>query len=254
MRTRVLTAASSIASGSPSSRRHSSTTAAWLAVVSPNVPDAAAALSVSSLTASFCCAEARGPAAPGGGWHQTARAMQRVLAAIEPGVTVQVDNVPGAAGTIGLARFIQSERGNPGALLVTAGDGASFYWTDYGQGGESGGITPPNPCGDPPSGVGGDQTPPDAEGGALRSQDVRSTGDPNGLDGAILRVDPATGAALQSNPYYGGEVDDDDSVAARVWTEQPAPASNPTDSRDFDVVARSRHPEQGGGTRVVAAV
>ena len=59
------------------------------------------------------------PAAPGGGWDQTARAMQRVLAAIEPGVSVQVDNVPGAAGTIGLARFIQSERGNPGAMLVT---------------------------------------------------------------------------------------------------------------------------------------
>ena len=59
------------------------------------------------------------PAAPGGGWDQTARAMQRVLAEIEPGVSVQVDNVPGAAGTIGLARFIQSERGNPGALMVT---------------------------------------------------------------------------------------------------------------------------------------
>ena len=59
------------------------------------------------------------PAAPGGGWDQTARAMQRVLAAIEPGASVQVDNVPGAAGTIGLARFVQSERGNPNALLVT---------------------------------------------------------------------------------------------------------------------------------------
>jgi putative tricarboxylic transport membrane protein len=59
------------------------------------------------------------PAAPGGGWDQTARVMQRVLAEIEPGATVQVENVPGAAGTIGLARFIQSERGNPHALLVT---------------------------------------------------------------------------------------------------------------------------------------
>jgi len=59
------------------------------------------------------------PAAPGGGWDQTARAMQRVLAEIEPGVSVQVDNVPGAAGTIGLARFIQSERGNPDALMIT---------------------------------------------------------------------------------------------------------------------------------------
>ena len=59
------------------------------------------------------------PAAPGGGWDQTARVMQRVLTAIEPGASVQVDNVPGAAGTIGLARFVQSERGNPNALLVT---------------------------------------------------------------------------------------------------------------------------------------
>ena len=59
------------------------------------------------------------PAAPGGGWDQTARAMQRALVAIEPGASVQVENVPGAAGTIGLARFIQSERGNPHALLVT---------------------------------------------------------------------------------------------------------------------------------------
>ena len=43
-------------------------------------------------------------------------------------------------------------------------------------------------------------TPPTAEGGALRSQDVRTTGDPAGLDGAILRVDPATGAGLPDNP------------------------------------------------------
>lgn len=59
------------------------------------------------------------PAAPGGGWDQTARVMQRVLAELEPATTVQVDNIPGAAGTIGLARFVQSERGNPHALLVT---------------------------------------------------------------------------------------------------------------------------------------
>lgn len=59
------------------------------------------------------------PAAPGGGWDQTARVMQRVLTQIDPGANVQVDNVPGAAGTIGLARFIQSERGNPHALMIT---------------------------------------------------------------------------------------------------------------------------------------
>ena len=46
-------------------------------------------------------------------------------------------------------------------------------------------------------------TPPTAEGGALRSQDMRTTGDPTGLDGAILRVNPDTGAAMAGNPNAG---------------------------------------------------
>ena len=46
-------------------------------------------------------------------------------------------------------------------------------------------------------------TPPTAEGGALRSQDIRTTGDPTGLDGAILRVNPDTGAAMAGNPNIG---------------------------------------------------
>lgn len=59
------------------------------------------------------------PASPGGGWDQTARALQQALLVSQPGIRVQVDNVPGAAGTIGLARFVSAERGNPDALLVT---------------------------------------------------------------------------------------------------------------------------------------
>jgi putative tricarboxylic transport membrane protein len=59
------------------------------------------------------------PAAPGGGWDQTARALQRALVTVEPGASVQVENVPGAAGTIGLARFASSERGRAESLLVT---------------------------------------------------------------------------------------------------------------------------------------
>jgi len=43
-------------------------------------------------------------------------------------------------------------------------------------------------------------TPPTAEGGALRSQDLRSTADPTGLDGTVLRLDPLTGAAAPGNP------------------------------------------------------
>jgi hypothetical protein len=85
--------------------------------------------------------------------------------------------------------------GPDGALYVSGGEGANFDNPDYGQYG-----SPKNPCGDPPTGVGGDQTPPSAEGGALRAQDVRTTADPTGLDGAVLRIDPATGAALPSNP------------------------------------------------------
>ena len=59
------------------------------------------------------------PAAPGGGWDQTARVMQQVLRATGLARSVQVVNAPGAAGTIGLARFVSAERGNANALLVT---------------------------------------------------------------------------------------------------------------------------------------
>jgi PKD repeat protein/glucose/arabinose dehydrogenase len=85
--------------------------------------------------------------------------------------------------------------GQDGALYVSGGDGASFNFADYGQDG-----SPVNPCGDPPAPVGGAMTPPTAEGGALRSQDVRTTGDPTSLDGAILRVNPDSGAAMAGNP------------------------------------------------------
>jgi glucose/arabinose dehydrogenase len=85
--------------------------------------------------------------------------------------------------------------GPDGALYVSAGDGATWNFVDYGQGGN-----PANPCGDPPGGVGATLTPPSAEGGALRSQDLRTPSDPTSLDGTILRVDPTTGAGMPDNP------------------------------------------------------
>lgn len=85
--------------------------------------------------------------------------------------------------------------GTDGALYASAGDGASFNFADYGQDG-----SPVNPCGDPPGGVGGAMTPPTAEGGALRSQDLRTSGDPVGLDGTVIRIDPATGRGMPDNP------------------------------------------------------
>ena len=90
--------------------------------------------------------------------------------------------------------------GADGNLYVSGGEGANFTTADYGQGGSFIGPTPKNPCGDPPAGVGGIQSPPTAEGGALRAQDLRTPSDPVGLNGTILRVDPSTGAGLADNP------------------------------------------------------
>lgn len=58
------------------------------------------------------------PAAPGGGWDQTARAMQTALQDEKISPSVQVVNVPGAGGTIGLAQFVNSATGDPAQLIV----------------------------------------------------------------------------------------------------------------------------------------
>ncbi|MEO6029939.1 MAG: PQQ-dependent sugar dehydrogenase, partial [Candidatus Binatia bacterium] len=76
--------------------------------------------------------------------------------------------------------------GGDGALYVSGGDGASFNFVDYGQKG----YPAKNPCGDPPGGVGSTQTPPTAEGGALRAQDLLTGADPQSYDGTVLRLDP----------------------------------------------------------------
>lgn len=59
------------------------------------------------------------PAAPGGGWDQTARVMQQVLQRAGLVHTASVENIPGAAGTIGLARFITAERGQGEVVMVS---------------------------------------------------------------------------------------------------------------------------------------
>ena len=58
------------------------------------------------------------PANPGGGWDQTARSMQTVLQQEGISPAAQVQNVPGAGGTIGLAQFANQAKGNPDALIV----------------------------------------------------------------------------------------------------------------------------------------
>jgi putative tricarboxylic transport membrane protein len=75
----------------------------------------AGALAVPALSADYTI---MAPASPGGGWDQTARTMQAVLQ--EDGISdnVQVVNVPGAGGTIGLAQFVNQSAGNSEHLIV----------------------------------------------------------------------------------------------------------------------------------------
>jgi putative tricarboxylic transport membrane protein len=58
------------------------------------------------------------PASPGGGWDQTARALQAAIQEENLASNVAVTNVGGAGGTIGLAQFVNQARGNANALIV----------------------------------------------------------------------------------------------------------------------------------------
>jgi putative tricarboxylic transport membrane protein len=57
------------------------------------------------------------PANPGGGWDSTGRALGKALQ--EAGAaSVSYDNKGGAAGAIGLAQFVNGNKGDPNALMV----------------------------------------------------------------------------------------------------------------------------------------
>jgi putative tricarboxylic transport membrane protein len=58
------------------------------------------------------------PAAQGGGWDQTARALQEVIQGTGAIKVVTVENVPGAGGTVGLAQLASQEAGNGGVMMV----------------------------------------------------------------------------------------------------------------------------------------
>ena len=58
------------------------------------------------------------PAAPGGGWDSTSRAMQDVLQATGIVKSVQVENVAGAGGTRGLVQFVK-RKGDPKIWMMS---------------------------------------------------------------------------------------------------------------------------------------
>ncbi len=59
------------------------------------------------------------PAGPGGGWDQTARSMQQALTQAGIVKNVQVTNVPGAGGTIGIAQLANAGKGDGNQLMVS---------------------------------------------------------------------------------------------------------------------------------------
>jgi len=58
------------------------------------------------------------PAAPGGGWDQTARAIEQVMRNEKLIGTAQITNVPGAGGAVGLPQFVGQWRNRPNAMMV----------------------------------------------------------------------------------------------------------------------------------------
>src|SRR5215211_9190293 len=80
----------------------------------------AAALLAGAVTSASAQLELKlmAPAAPGGGWDQTARAMQQALVAEKIARSVQVTNVPGAGGSVGIAQFVTGARGDGSQLMV----------------------------------------------------------------------------------------------------------------------------------------
>jgi putative tricarboxylic transport membrane protein len=58
------------------------------------------------------------PAAPGGGWDQTARAIENAMRGAKLIGGAQITNVPGAGGAVGLPQFINQWKGQGNSLMV----------------------------------------------------------------------------------------------------------------------------------------
>ncbi len=58
------------------------------------------------------------PANPGGGWDQTGRALAQAMQSAGIVKTVRIENRGGAGGTIGIAQFVNSSKGDAEALMV----------------------------------------------------------------------------------------------------------------------------------------
>jgi putative tricarboxylic transport membrane protein len=91
-------------------RRHFSA-AALGAIATAMLPPSASAQGIATLKMLI-------PANPGGGWDQTGRALAAAMQSAKSVQNVQFDNKGGAAGTIGLAQFVNAAKGDPNTLMM----------------------------------------------------------------------------------------------------------------------------------------
>ena len=80
---------------------------------------AVAALALSPAASALEQLKIMAPAAPGGGWDSTARSMQAAIQQAGIVKTVQVTNVPGAGGTVGLANLVNNQKGDGSQLMMS---------------------------------------------------------------------------------------------------------------------------------------
>jgi putative tricarboxylic transport membrane protein len=92
-------------------KRRDFTLATLAAAAAAQWPLSAAAEAISSLKIMI-------PANPGGGWDQTGRSLGAAMLAAKSVQSVQFDNKGGAAGTIGLAQFVNASKGDGSAMMV----------------------------------------------------------------------------------------------------------------------------------------
>ena len=79
---------------------------------------AAAVASIATAAAAQPELKIMAPAGAGGGWDGAARSVQQVLTQLKLAKSVQVTNVTGAGGTVGLAQFVNGAKGDPNQLIV----------------------------------------------------------------------------------------------------------------------------------------
>jgi putative tricarboxylic transport membrane protein len=94
--------------------RRAFTTALVASAYGSHSPTAASAQQLKSL-------KVTAPANPGGGYDQLARAVQEALTAEKIATGVQVTNVIGGGGTVGLAQFVNSKERDPALLVAGLG-------------------------------------------------------------------------------------------------------------------------------------